>query len=117
MGKSVAGALLVAAILCMTIQASGQMFPMGFGFPNAVQTSTTTAWQKDTADAFSFEDVSVNFPMAGCAGFAFPSIHQTSVRVQSMSHTEFSQTTEFVAIGYPFVSMGPGPYAGFACGY
>jgi hypothetical protein len=113
MGKSVAGALLVLAILCMTTQASGLMFPMGFGFPNAVQTSTTTAWQQDTADAFSFEDASVSFP----AGLAFPSIHQTSIQVQSMSHTEFSQTTEFAAIGYPFVSMGPGPFGGFASGF
>ncbi len=116
MGKSIAGALLVLAILCMTTQASGLMFPMGFGFPNAVQTSTTTAWQQDTADAFSFQDTSVNFPV-GCTGLAFPSIHQTSIQAQSMSHTEFSQTTEFAAIGYPFVSMGSGPFGGFTCGF
>jgi len=113
MGKSVAGALLVLAILCMTTQASGQMFPMGFGFPNAVQTSTTTAWQQDTANAFSFEDASV-VPIPGCV---FPAIHQTSIQAQSMSHTEFSQTTQFAAIGYPLVSMGPGPFGGFACGF
>jgi hypothetical protein len=50
-------------------------------------------------------------------GLGFPAIHQTSVHVQSMSHTEFSQTTEFAAIGYPFASMGPGPFGGFACGF
>ena len=111
MRKSIAGALLVLAILCMTTQAAGQ-FPMGFGFPNAVQTSTTTAWQKDTADAFSFEDF--NMVPTSCG---FPAIHQTSIRAQSMSHTEFSQTTEFAAIGYPCVSMGPGPFGGFACGF
>jgi hypothetical protein len=109
MRKSIAGALLVLAILCMTTQAAGQ-FPIGFGFPHIVQTSTTTAWQKDTADAFDYEDFSM-VPM----GLGFPAIHQTSIHAQSMSHTEFSQTTEFAAIGYPY--MGPGPYGAFACGY
>ncbi len=112
MGKSIAGALLVLAVLGMTTQAGALMFPMGFGFPNAVQTSTTTAWQQDTADAFSFED----FSMAPTA-FGFPAVHQTSIQTQSMSHTEFSQTTQFAAIGYPFASMGPGPFGGFACGF
>ncbi len=111
MGRSIAGALLVLAILCMTTQACGQ-FPMRFGFPNIVQTSTTTAWVRDTADAFSYEDFSM-VPV----GPGFPAIHQTSIHTQSMSHTEFSQTTEFAAIGYPYVSMGAGPYGRFACGY
>jgi hypothetical protein len=112
MGKSVAGAVLALAILCMTTQACGQ-FPMGFGFPNIVQTSTTTAWQHDTAEAFDYED----FSMVPIAGLAFPSIHQTSVHVQSMSHTEFSQTTQFAAIGYPYISAGTGPFGGLACGF
>ncbi len=111
MGKSIAGAMLVLAILCLTTQASG-LFPMGFGFPNIVHTATTTAWQQDTADAFSFEDFSM-VPM----GMGFPAIHQTSIQTQSMSHTEFSQTTEFTAIGYPFVSVGAGLPGGFACGF
>ncbi len=113
MGRAIAGAMLVLAILCMTMPAIGQMFPMGFGFPNAVHTSTSTAWQQDTADAFSFQDASVSF-LPGCA---FPSIHQTSIQTQSMSHTEFSQTTEFTAIGYPFISTGSGPFGGFNCGF
>ncbi|WP_174591797.1 hypothetical protein [Methanocella conradii] len=119
MGKSIAGAVLVAAIACMAMQASGQLFPMSFGFPNIVQISTTTAWQHDAMDAFSFDDFSINFPATGgClplggVGLAFPSIHQTSIRALSMSHTEFSQTTELAAIGYPFISIGPGPFGGF----
>jgi hypothetical protein len=109
MGKSIAGATLLLALLCMTTQAGGQ-FPMGFGFPNAVQTSTSTAWQRDTADAFSYQD----FDMVPTA-FGFPAIHQTSLQVQSMSHTEFSQTREFAAIGFP---MGrTGPFGGFGCGF
>jgi hypothetical protein len=114
MGRTIAGAMLVVALLCMTVQASGQLLPMSWGFPNAVQTSTTTAWQQDTANAFSFQDSDIGFPNGP---YSFPSIHQTSIQSQSISHTEFSQTTEFAAIGYPYVSVGPGPYAGFACGY
>jgi hypothetical protein len=114
MGRTLAGAMLAVALLFMAVQASGQLLPMAWGFPNAVQTSTTTAWQQDTANAFSFEDSSIDFPYGP---YSFPSIHQTSIQSQSMSHTEFSQTTEFASIGYPYVAAGPGPYAGFACGY
>ncbi len=111
MRKAVAGALLVLA-LALAMPACAQYFPMSYGFPNAVQTSTTTAWQHDDFNAFDFDDASV-MP----CGYGFPAIHQTSIHTRSASHTEFSQTTEFAAIGYPCISMGPGPMGGFACGY
>jgi hypothetical protein len=50
----------------------------------------------------------------GC-GSVFPSIHQTSLQTQSMSHTEFSQTSEYDAVGYPYLSVGGGPLGGFGC--
>jgi hypothetical protein len=34
-----------------------------------------------------------------------------------MSHTEYSHTEEFTAIGYPYISAGRGPYGGFSCGF
>jgi hypothetical protein len=82
------------------------------GFPSIVHASTSTAWQHDTLDAFSYDDFSMGFPAGGYApfgwaGLAFPSIRQTSIRAISMSHTEFSHTSEFTAIGYPYVSAGP----------
>ncbi len=115
MGKSAFMAALALAVACMATQASGQFMPMSFGFPNIVHSVASTAWEHDTMDAFSYDDFDVGFPGAGLwgIGMAFPSIHQTSIRALSMSHTEFSQTTEFTAIGYPYVSVGPG---GFICG-
>jgi len=115
MGRPIAGIVLALALLCITVQVSGQLAPVSFGFPNAVQTSTTTAWEQDTANAVNYQNTCVNFPggLAGLGLGGFPSISQTSFQAQSMSHTEFSQTTNFAAIGYPYVSVGP---AGFACG-
>jgi hypothetical protein len=116
MGRSIAGAIFVVAILCVTslscitMPAFGQLFPTSFGFPNAVQTSTSTAWAQDTANSLNFQDSSIDFTTG------FPCIHETSLQTQSMSHTEFSQTTSFAAIGYPFVSVGPGPFGGFTVG-
>jgi hypothetical protein len=111
MRKAIAGALLVLAIACMTMPACGQMFPMSYGFPNVVHSLQSTAWQHDTLDAFDFDDASI-MPYGGGM---FPSIHQTSIHTRSMSHTEFSQTTEFTAIGYPYVSASP--FGGFTRGY
>ena len=115
MGKSIFMAVLTLAIGCMTLQASGQFMPMSFGFPNIVHSATSTAWEHDTMDAFSYDDFGISFPGGGFwgIGMVFPSIHQTSIRTLSMSHTEFSQTSELTAIGYPYVSAGSG---GFICG-
>lgn len=116
MGRSIAGAMFVIAILCMamlaciTMPAFGQLVPTSFGFPNIVQTSTSTAWVQDTANSLNFQDAGVDLSSG------FPCIHQTSLQTQSLSHTEFSQTTSFTAIGYPFVSVGPGPFGGFTVG-
>ncbi len=112
MQKAIAGAVLVLSVAAMAAAAGGQMFPMAYGFPNIVHQATSTAWQQDTFNAFDFDDAA----MVPC-GYGFPAIHQTSVHTRSMSHTEFSQTSEFTAIGYPGISMGPGPFGGFACGY
>lgn len=106
MRKAITGALLVLALAIMAPAANGQFFPMSFGFPNAVHYATATAWEQDTANVFDFQDTSI-VP----AGW-FPAIHQTSIHTQSMSHTEFSQTSEYTAIGYPYTSMRP-----FGCGY
>lgn len=88
------------ALASMAAAASGQMFPMGFGFPNIVHASTATAWEQDTANVFDFQDTSI-VP----AGW-FPAIHQTSIHTESMTHTEYSQTTEYTAIGYPCMACG-----------
>jgi len=118
MRKAIAGALLVLAMALALFLASpapaamGQFSPMSFGFPNIVHSLSSTSWVRDTADAFDFDDASL-VP----AGGYFPAIRQTSIHTRSMTHTEYSHTEEFTAIGYPYISMGAGPYGGFGCGY
>lgn len=120
MRKAIAGALFVLALALasglflasLATAASGQFSPMSFGFPNVVHSLTSTSWVRDTADMFDFEDASI-VPTGGY----FPAIHQTSIHTRSLSHTEYSHTSEFTSIGYPYVSAGPGRYGGFACGY
>lgn len=120
MRKAIAGALLVLvpAVACALFLASlgpaafGQFSPMSYGFPNIVHSLSSTAWARDTADAFDFDDASF-MPTGGY----FPAIRQTSIHTRSMSHTEYSHTEEFTAIGYPYISAGRGPYGGFNCGF
>lgn len=118
MERSLVVVMFALAVLCVAMPVSGQLVPMSFGFPTAVQSSSSTGWVQDTADSVNFQDASVNFPTAGGlplgpVSLGFPSIHQTSLQTTSMSHTEFLQTNDFAAIGYPFISVGAG---GFSCG-
>lgn len=109
--RSVILVSLALAICLASLPAGAQLSPVSWGFPNIVHSASSTAFVQDLADATNFQDVSIDFG----GGFSFPSIHQTSLQTQSMSHTEFSQTSEFDAIGYPCISVG-GPAGGFICG-
>lgn len=108
--KSIIVASLALAICLASLPAWAQLSPMSWGLPNIVHSASSTNFVQDLADATNFQDVSIDFGGA----LSFPSIHQTSLQTQSMSHTEFSQTSEFDAIGYPYVSVG-GPAGGFMC--
>jgi hypothetical protein len=88
-----------------------------------VQCSNSVAFVQDTADASDFEEVSIDFPVSGsCLPFgavslAFPSIHQTSLQTQSMTHTSFAQTNEYAQFSYPFVGVGGCALPGFGFGW
>ncbi len=105
--RSIIVVSLALAICLASLPAWAQLSPVGWGFPNIVHSASSTGFVQDLADATNFQDVDIAF-----AG-PFPCIHQTSLQTQSMSHTEFSQTNEFDAIGYPYVSVGPA--GGFVC--
>ena len=109
MRRSIIVASLALAIFLASSPAWAQLSPVSRGFPNVVHSVTSPGFVQYIADATNFQDASVDF---GC-GCSFPSIHQTSLQTQSMSHTEFSQTSEFDAVGYPYVSVGP--LGGFLC--
>ena len=120
--KLVTVIMLATAACFFVFGASAQLIPTSFGFPTIVQSSNSVAFSQDTADALDFQDVSINFPTVGgglpfgAVSLAFPSIHQTSLQTQSVTHTSFVQTSEFAEFAYPFVGVGATGIPGFGFG-
>ena len=114
--------ILATAACLLATGATAQLIPTSFGFPVIVQSSNSVAFNQDTADAVDFQDVSITFPTAcdglpfGAVSLAFPSIHQTSLQTQSLTHTSFAQTNEFAEFAYPFVGVGGVGIPGFGFG-
>ncbi len=121
--KLVTVIMLAAAVSFFVSGASAQLIPTSFGFPTIVQSSNTVAFNQDTANALDFQDVSINFPTMGGGlpfggvSLAFPSIHQTSLQTQSLTHTSFVQTNEFAEFAFPFVGVGTTGIPGFGFGW
>ncbi len=113
---SIAILTFAAAISLFISGAGASLAPASFGFPTIVQMANSVAWNQDTANAFSFEDVNIDFggmPFSPGVCLAFPSIQQTSIQCQSVSHTDFAQTNEFAAAAFPFVGVGMAGLPGF----
>ncbi len=115
--------ILVVAMAMLIAPVYAQLVPTSFGFPTIVQTGSTTAFSQDTANALNYQNVDINFPTAsagavpfGAVSLAFPSISQTSLQTQSVTHTDFSQTSEFSEFAYPFVGVGAAALPGFGFG-
>jgi hypothetical protein len=53
----------------------------------------------------------------GPVNLAFPSISQTVLQEQNVTHTDFAQTSEFAEFAYPFVGVGPVCLPGFGFGF
>lgn len=116
----VAMALLIAPVI---VPVYAQLVPTSFGFPTIVQTGSTTAFSQDTANALNYQNVDISFPTAsegavpfGAVSLAFPSISQTSLQTQSVTHTDFSQTSEYSEFAYPFAGIGAAALPGFGFG-
>jgi len=108
--------MVFTASLFIVSGAEASLMPASFGFPTIVQMANSMAWNQDTANALKYEDVSIDFGGGvpfGPVSLAFPSIHQTSLECQSMTHTDFAQTSEYAAFAYPFVGVGPYGLPGF----
>lgn len=117
MKKALIAILIVVAAI--SVHAGAQLTSTAFGFPTIVQSSNTIAFQQDTANALDFEDVSIDFGGGvpfGAVSLAFPSIHQTSLQTQSVTHTSFVQTNEFAEFAYPFAGVGSLGLPGFGFG-
>jgi hypothetical protein len=141
------GLLVVLAFVAMMLPAYANLVPTTFGFPVIVQNGSTSAFNQDTATATDFENVSINIPIFspdlqlgasvfnggsingvtgltsanvlpfGPVNLAFPSISQTVIQNQSVTHTDFAQTNEFAEFAYPFVGVGPVALPGFGFGW
>lgn len=124
LSRSTAIVTLAVAVCFFTIGAHAQLTSTSFGFPTIVQASNSVAWSQDTADALDFQDVSITFPVVGSGVpfgpgvcMAFPNIHQTSLQTQSVTHTDFAQTSQFAEFAYPFVGVGAVGLPGFGFGF
>jgi hypothetical protein len=53
----------------------------------------------------------------GPVNLAFPSISQTVVQEQDVTHTDFAQTSEYASFAYPFVGVGDVALPGFGFGW
>ncbi len=146
MSKVMKGLLVVLAIALITMPAYANLVATSFGFPVIVQSGTTSAFNQDTAVATDFETLDINFPpftddtvlgpvangacvdgvaVTGSANvlpfgpvnLAFPSISQTVEQTQTVTHTDFAQTSEFAEFAYPFVGVGGCTLPGFGFGW
>ncbi len=139
-------ALLALACTLFAYPVSASLVSTSFGFPVIVQNGTTSAFNQDTATATDFETVDINFPIFsdgtvlgsttgtttidgitsvgtanvlpfGPVNLAFPSISQTVEQTQTVTHTDFAQTSEFAEFAYPFVGVGDVSLPGFGFGW
>jgi hypothetical protein len=125
--------VLALAFVAMTLPSQAALVATQFGFPTIVQNGATTAFNRDTAVASDIEAVAITFPTADCGigtglpgltgitsgGFAlaFPTIAQTAVQNQCLTHTDFATTVENAAFAYPFAGVGGVAVPGFGFGF
>ena len=107
-------ALVGVVIALMALQAGASLVPMSFGFPQMTQSSSLTAFQKDSAAATDNEAAAVAFPTAADSvnsvfGTSFPTITQTSLQNQILNSVKFQNENSNFAFAYPFLSIGGSP--------
>lgn len=115
MKKLIITSVLVGTIIAlMALQATASLVPMSWGYPQMSQSSTLTAFQKDSAVATDDEAAAVAFPTAADAvnsafGTSFPTISQTSAQSQLLNSVKFQNEDSNFAFAYPFLSIGGSP--------
>jgi hypothetical protein len=140
-------AVVALACMVSAIPATASLVATSFGFPVIVQNGSTTAFNQDTARATDFETIDIDIPVFsdgtelgastfddgtvgdvtgletanvlpfGPVNLAFPSISQTVLQTQDVTHTDFAQTNEFAEFSYPFESVGTTALPGFGFGF
>jgi hypothetical protein len=106
--------LVGMVVALMALQANASLVPMSWGFPQMTQSSSLTAFQKDSALATDDESAAVAFPTAvdtvgSVFGSSFPTISQTSAQSQLLNSIKFQNENSNFAFAYPFLSIGGSP--------
>jgi len=110
--KILMAALMGLVIVLMAFQAGASLVPMSWGYPQMVQSSSLTAFQKDTAQATDNEAAAVSFgasagDLTGSVfGSSFPTISQTGVQSNILSSVMYQNENSNFAYAYPFLSIG-----------
>jgi hypothetical protein len=87
-------------------------------FDNGLQLGSTVFNNGEIGNGIEAEGLSTsNVLPFGPVNLAFPSISQTVIQNQSVTHTDFAQTNEFAEFAYPFVGVGPVALPGFGFGW
>jgi hypothetical protein len=103
-------------IALVALQANASLIPMSFGFPQMTQSSSLTAFSKDSASATDSEAAAVSFGGGSASdhcgttfGSSLPTISQTAVQSQLLNSVKFQNENSNFAFAYPFVSIGGSP--------
>jgi hypothetical protein len=110
-------AVLAGMVIALIgLPASASLVPMSFGFPQMTQSSSLTAFSKDSASATDNEAAAVSFGGGSASdlcgttfGSSLPTIAQTGVQSQLLNSVKFQQENSNFAFAYPFLSIGGSP--------
>ncbi len=102
-------------IVLAVLQAGASLVPMSCGFPQMTQSSTLTAFEKDTALATDDEASAISFGATASSltdsvfGSSLPTISQTAAQSNLLSSVKFQNENSNFAYAYPFLSIGNSP--------
>lgn len=110
--KIVMAVLMGLVTVMMALPAGASLVPMSWGYPQMAQSSSLTAFQKDTAQTTDDEAAAISFPTSATSltdsvfGSSFPTISQTAVQSSLLNSVRFQNENSNFAYAYPFLSIG-----------
>ncbi len=108
----------VISLILLAAPAHAALEPMSWGFPTFMKNSSLTSFEDMFAWQNSYENTDISFPTFGASEFgfsSFPTISQTSSRVEMLSSFNYMHQQESSQFAYPWISIGfsPVPSMGF----
>jgi len=111
--------IVITSLILLAAPTQAALEPMSWGFPTFVKNSSLTSFEDMFAWQNSYENTDISFPTFGTSGFgigsSFPTISQTSSRVEMLSSFNYMHQQESSQFAYPWISIGfsPVPSMGF----